>query len=34
MFQVKYSKKSIQDIQKLKSAKLDKKAKIFPLANG
>ena len=27
MFQVKYSKKSVQDIQKLKSAKLDKKAK-------
>ncbi|GBU24190.1 hypothetical protein R83H12_00818 [Fibrobacteria bacterium R8-3-H12] len=27
MFQVKYSKKAVQDIQKLKSAKLDKKAK-------
>jgi Txe/YoeB family toxin of toxin-antitoxin system len=27
MFRVKYSKKAVQDIQKLKSAKLDKKAK-------
>ncbi len=27
MFQVKYSRKAVQDIQKLKSAKLDKKAK-------
>jgi len=27
MFQIKYSKKAIQDIEKLKSANLDKKAK-------
>jgi mRNA-degrading endonuclease RelE of RelBE toxin-antitoxin system len=27
MFQIKYSKKAVQDIKKLKSANLDKKAK-------
>jgi len=29
MFQIKYSKKAVQDIEKLKSANLDKKAKVL-----